>query len=211
MKVEKEKFEELKKILVEGFNYKQTKNANCLISPNKLEVDLLSFSEVESLELPNFDGLKEVFEKEIKEVDIEGDKFKICSTVALVLLKLIAFDDRPEYRQKDPSDINSILRDYPELEIELIYEKYSDLFDDGREIEMEQIGIEALGREIGTIIKESPELSKRVLEILDKAIKNPTTYRLSSLMIEKPEEETLEHKIDYLRYLRKGIMSYLEM
>lgn len=48
----------------------------------------------------------EVYQSGTEEVEMEtGHNFKIATLPSIVLLKLIAFDDRPEKRSKDARDI----------------------------------------------------------------------------------------------------------
>ena len=100
----------------------------------------------------NLDGFFETYKSGLVTTEIEEDTFNVCSIPAVVLLKLIAYDDRPERRPKDPIDISSIINHYPEIETNLIWDEYSFLYDDDDKSH-EQVGVEVLGYEIGKIIK----------------------------------------------------------
>lgn len=56
--------------------------------------------------------------------------FKAATLSAIILLKLISYDDRPERSGKDPRDIAGIIRDFFHLQSELIYEQHVDLLVD---------------------------------------------------------------------------------
>ncbi len=76
------------------------------------------------------EGFMETYLHALEDVQIEDDHLKVCSIPAVVLLKLIAFDDRPERRPNDPLDIDAVLRHYPDLETDLIGEDYNFLYED---------------------------------------------------------------------------------
>ena len=52
-------------------------------------------------------AFEEVFKKATVPVNVEGSKlqFRVATLSAIILLKLIAYDDRPEKRTQDPLDI----------------------------------------------------------------------------------------------------------
>lgn len=131
----------LRNKLINDFGYiASSSNAFCLISPDEIPVDLLPFGEIEEngkvlvegkgLTSISLDGFKEVHVKGLKSIDVEGDVFSVCTIPAVVLLKLIAFDDRPEQRVKDPLDISSIFKVYPDIESDFIWDEYSFLYED---------------------------------------------------------------------------------
>jgi len=200
--------------LIEDYKYTiVSTNAFCLISPQGVQVDLLPFGEIENegkvviegkgLVSINLDGFKEAFEYGAVGATVENDNFKVCSIPSVVLLKLIAFDDRPERRPKDSIDINSILMHYPQIETELIWEGYNFLYEDDEKTH-DEIGIEVLGFEISKIISNNEDLKNRVLDILDKAVKLKS--KLAELMIQNAEKETIKMKLDILQSLQNGIV-----
>ena len=150
----------------------------------------------------NLDGFLETYKLGIIEFEIESEKLKISSLPAIVLLKLISFDDRPEERIKDAKDINSILLHYPNMETDLIWDEYNFLYDG--EKSHQQVGTETLGYEIAKIIMQDGKLTRRVTNILKKAILKQS--RLSIHMIENSIKETIEEKINLLKYLEFGII-----
>tara|TARA_Y100001956_G_scaffold64913_1_gene65666 strand:+ start:483 stop:1346 length:864 start_codon:yes stop_codon:yes gene_type:complete len=204
----------LKNLLVSEFDYQESSsNAFCLISPYGTPVDLLPFGEIENqskvmidgkgLVSINLDGFTEVYKNGIRTVSIDGSDLKICSIPSMVLLKLIAYDDRPENRDKDPLDIASVLQYYPNLESELIWNEYSFLYEEEEDMEHEEIGIITLGFEISNIIFNNKELIDRVNNILDKAINKDSN--IAELMIQDHEKESVELMIDKLKLLKRGI------
>jgi predicted nucleotidyltransferase len=211
-------YQSLKDMLIANFGYNEiSTNAFCLISPyEKLPVDLLPFGEIENqgkvitegsgLVSINLDGFSEVYEHGLLSKLIEGVKLSICSIPSVVLLKLIAYDDRPDNRPKDPLDINSIFIYYPDIESEKLWGEYNFLYDD--EKTHDEVGISVLGYEISKIIFSNDTLIERVISILDKAINSES--QLAEKMIQNPVEETVKSKQDMLVFLRNGIVSGLE-
>jgi predicted nucleotidyltransferase len=91
-------------------------------------------------------------------------KLKVATLPAIILLKIIAFQDRPEMRLKDPQDIYEIITHYFNLQSELIYDKHPDLFD--QETELELISCRVIGREIRNIVSDNRVLQQRVVDSL---------------------------------------------
>jgi len=87
------------------------------------------------------------------------------------------------------------------METDLIWDEYNFLYDG--EKSHQQVGIETLGYEIAKIIVQDEKLTKRVTNILRKAILKQS--RLSIHMIENSVKETIEEKINLLSYLEYGI------
>lgn len=106
------KYNLLRERLMGEYGYRDsTENVFCLLSPNGDQVDLLPFGEIEvegqvliqgkGLVSVNLDGFREVYEQGLELVRLGGQQYAICSVPSVIILKLIAFDDRPEYRVKD--------------------------------------------------------------------------------------------------------------
>ncbi|MEX0684369.1 MAG: hypothetical protein WD098_00075 [Balneolales bacterium] len=111
-------------------------------------------------------GFQEVANKgTVKAIDREREvEFEVATLPAILLLKLIAYGDRPEHRTQDPSDIRDIITHYFDIEDRLIYDRHNDLFD--KYDELDEIAAVVIGRQIRDIIEDNPKLSDRVLGIL---------------------------------------------
>ncbi|MDA9563061.1 hypothetical protein N9R81_00130 [Flavobacteriales bacterium] len=202
----------LREKLIDEHKYSESEqNAFCLIHPKGIQIDLLPFGEIENegkvivegkgLQEINLDGFKESFQYGKNVVSIEDDEYLSCSIPALAVLKLIAYDDRPERRQKDIKDIRSICLHYPDLETDNIWENHSDLYDDERE--HQDVGIIVLGREMKKIIEENESLLIRVRSILVKALNGESN--LINLMIEDSEKETIEGQKRIVELVLEGL------
>ena len=99
----------------------------------------------------NISGFKEVYEEGTEEVNFEGEyNFKVLTMAGIVILKLIAYDDRPEIRSNGIGDIAAIIRHYFDLESDLIYDRHADLFA-GEEQCLERLAAKVLGRQMKLI------------------------------------------------------------
>ena len=180
-------------------------NKYVLIFDGRIEIDLLPFGGLnldslhlaDSLTLSSRNGLQEVNNFATEEVSLDEVPFKVCTLPGLVLLKLIAFDDRPEMRRKDLDDVGSILRRYSNIAGAEIYrDENLDLLDLDSSL---KIGIQLMGRQIRSILIESEALKNRLISILSKYqffLSEETTY--SSI---RDQAEP----IDALKYLLAGL------
>ncbi|MCD4693034.1 MAG: hypothetical protein K8R79_08980 [Calditrichales bacterium] len=211
---DKEKYNELIDVLIKKHLYKKSKtNAFCLITTDGIPVDLLPFGEIEKegnvlidgvgLSSINLEGFKESSKFGLEEVIIGSYKFYVSSIPAVVMLKLVAYDDRPENRIKDVKNINEICLNYPNIESEYIWRKYFYLYTD--ELSHQDVAMQVLGMEIKKIINTNRKLKKRILHILDKAINQHS--KLIIHMIENSEKETIEMKSQILQNIKIGIIS----
>jgi predicted nucleotidyltransferase len=154
-------FKEIRRQLVKNERFTETKNPYCLLSPKGMTVDLLPIIENTGRSL---EGLKEVFERGTEGVLFDDNStYQVATLPAIVLLKIVAWDDRPEDRLKDLWDISFILDDYFDRFDEDIYDNHNDLFGDR---ELEEIAAYVIGRKIKHIIGNSIPLKERIIHIL---------------------------------------------
>lgn len=205
------KYNELRAALKEKYNYTVSKeNAFCLITHDEKQIDLLPFGEIEKdgqviiegkgLTTVNLDGFKEAFEFGAEEIKIGNETYKSCSIPGVMILKLIAYDDRPDKRIKDIVDINSICQNYPSLESDFIWGNHFDLY--GGDLEHQEVGIIVLGREMKKLVTDNRELENRLIKIMDKAITEESP--MLTLMIQNVETETIEKKRSIIKKLKLG-------
>lgn len=212
---EQKQFDELKTFLSEKKGYMETKgNSFAMISPEGTAIDILPFGSVEIDEAVNAahgtikiatNGFKEIYDAALARfgTDDEQLKIKVASLPGIVLLKLIAHQERPELRIKDPGDILEIFRHYFELHSAFIYEYHSDVFE--KETSLEIIATRVIGRSIGQIIKENPSLQKRIVEYLNAEIAKQEHSSLIRLMQRSSERYTQDEVTALLGELLKGI------
>ncbi|RMG79975.1 MAG: hypothetical protein D6714_15450 [Bacteroidetes bacterium] len=155
------------------------------------EVDLLPFVDIANekgevelkakktfvLDIPGFREIEPWVET--IETD-EGISFRVSSLPGVVLLKLFAWDDRPE-REKDIQDINHILKNFYFIHLEEIIETDDDLLELCRDEKYfdEAVSARYVGRQISRMLQHSPKLRDRVQRILEK---QSTGYGMVKLM-----------------------------
>ena len=207
-----ETYNKLREILIKRFHYTPNReNAFCLITSESQKIDLLPFGEIEQdgevrvkgvgLTSVRLDGFKEVFERGTVDVEIGEEIYRSCSIPGVVILKMIAYDDRPERRGKDVQDIEAICQNYPTIEDENIWANHSDLYDG--DLEHFEVGMIVLGREMSRVISANDELRTRVIAILNKAISLESGF--ISIMIKDPVQETIDQKRHFLRNILRGL------
>lgn len=189
-------YEALKEYLVntEGFHpYKS--NSFVLIWKDKTEVDLLPFGAFENedgrviadgLGLTNISlqGFTEVYEEGLPELDLEGEhQFKFCTLPGIVLLKMIAWEDRPEKRRDDIKDISDILSHFFNMCDNEIWENHHDLFGQD-DADLKNIAARVMGREMGKIAKRNEKLRSRIAGILNANTNDIANSPMAAIMVE---------------------------
>jgi predicted nucleotidyltransferase len=188
-------FNEIRNQLIEKEGFIETKNRFTLLSSKGMQVDLLPFIESAGSSL---EGLKEVFARGTEGVIFDDDAtYQVATLPAIVLLKLIAWDDRPEHRLKDLWDIEAIFEHYFDRFSEDIYDNHNDLFG-GRELG--EISAFVIGRKIKHIIGDSSSLKTRLANILTE--KQEAIAKRIADKSSKPEDEVSK----ILKNLLEGIL-----
>ena len=206
-------FDELKNYLikVEGF-VPYTQNAFVLIWKDKTQVDLIPFGELEKegvvtvngtgFTSMNVEGFMEVFVQASEEIKTEDQQFKVCTLAGIVILKLIAWDDRPEMRGTDIDDIADIIKNYFHFNSDVIWELHNDLFTNDNDLD--EIASQYLGREIGKIISGNEKLIVRVKGILEKNLRAKDSYNLDELLAAK-SGKTIDYSRSIITHILAGI------
>jgi predicted nucleotidyltransferase len=213
-------YEVIKQHLREKEGYRDTRgNSFVLLTPRGTQVDILPFGGIENdgesqnsgqgLTNIRVEGMHEVFEAGTKPVTAStGREFQVASLPAIILLKLIAYDDRPEERQKDARDIANILESYFELQSNLIYDYHNDLFAVGEaeqeQLVLEEVAAKVVGREIKKIIHANDLLLHRVQTIIARLRaegEDGAFVRAMTAETGRPAREV----IDWLEKLAEGL------
>lgn len=174
-------YNQVKAALVDtGLFEAQETEAIKLIYKNSVEVDLIPFGDIEQpnrnvrLTDPTFvlsmPGFTEVYPF-VKDFILEsGQTIKVCTMEGIILLKLIANNDRPQ-RTKDITDIEHIIQIYFDLyddDIYMVHYDILELYDTSEADYIQLVCARLIGRKMSTMLKGSPELSQRVITILSK-------------------------------------------
>jgi len=162
-----------------------------LIYKHSIEIDLLPFGEIENelretqlhkprLFVIDVPGFSEAY-VDIEEFELGNNvKLKVCSLEALVLLKIIANDNKPE-RTKDITDIEHIISVYFDLYDEIIYQEKSDvldIYDTNDNNYLKLVSARIIGHHIGDILTNSVALRYHVIEILRKRATIPYYHEI---------------------------------
>jgi predicted nucleotidyltransferase len=204
-------FDDLKSYLIEEEGFIPSKdNEFVLIWKDKSLVDLIPFGDLESEGIVtvkgtgftsmNVEGFKEVYEQASEEIITEDQRFKVSTLPGIVILKLIAWDDRPEVRRDDIDDIAEIIKNYFHLNDEVIFEQHSDLFTD--DIELDEVASQFLGREIGKIVSGNHKLVERIKGIFENGLND--SNNLAELFASE-SDVTIEYSKSLISYIKKGI------
>jgi predicted nucleotidyltransferase len=137
-------------------------------------VDLIPFGGIEhngevilhnpTVELSVY-GWKEVTEESVA---IEGS-FKVVTLPGLCIMKLIAFDEKPDRRVKDLDDFLFVLKNYGEIAGEQLFEgNYDDLIREN--FEMPIAAARMLGRHIAQIANKNSALKEKIISILQNRL-----------------------------------------
>lgn len=168
-----------------------------LIYKQSIEIDLLPFGGIENksrethlhkprLFVMDVPGFQEAY-VDIEEFRLENNiKLKVCSLEALVLLKLIAYDDNPG-RTKDITDIEHIISVYFDLNADKIYSdqlQVLDLYDTNDNDYLKLVSARIIGRHIGGLLINSIDLCKRVVGILHRKTSSPFYYAIEEGIID---------------------------
>lgn len=210
----KENYEKLREYLRENEGFQtSSQNQFVIFSQEGLEVDLLPFGEIEvegkvmmkgkGLTQIAVNGFREVYENGTDEVEFENDQvFKVCTLPGIVILKLIAYDDRPEVRQNDIKDITLILKHYFDIETDNIYELHNDLFEDNRDTSL--IAARVIGRQMKSIFAKSKNVEERIISIIQKEIDTPEKSKIAELMVTGTDSE-ITSAIAILKEILEGL------
>lgn len=220
---EESQFKKLKEFLIknEGFT-DSSSNEFVLFDKKGQQIDLLPFGAMEiegnkfvdstGVARTDITGFQEVYDGAVEDVNFEGKyTFKVSSLPGIVILKLIAFDDRPEIRSKDIQDIGIILNHYFTIETETIYSKHTDLFEE--ESDLQSLAARVLGREMQPILNQNPLLKARLLSILYKNIEvlteSPIGLILTGVLVMSPV--SVENAVELLKEIVTGIHDKIEV
>ncbi|AYQ31951.1 hypothetical protein [Runella sp. SP2] len=177
----------------------------------KVAIDLLPFGEIEEKYTVNFSsrytdlhvlGFREVMDEAIT-VNIEEKIANIPPLPGMVILKLIAWSDRPEERENDLSDILKIIQHYYDLKWDEIVEKHYDTLNK-EPFDQLLIAAEVLGRNSKLYLQKSEAISTRILKVLETNLENATKSVIAKEWARKLDI-TIEYAFDLLSAFQKGI------
>jgi predicted nucleotidyltransferase len=209
-----EKFDALKHYLISSENFTETSNEYTLKDTKGFEVDLFPFGElnIEGKKIADkagfvhtdISGFREVYEEATEQVNFENKfTFHVASLAGIIILKLVAWDDRPEMRSDDIKDIAAIINNYFELEESLIFDHHADLFSQDNN-DLKLLSARVLGREMATVLKRNDLLKDRIISILSDN-NQPLLKNLSVLIFSDESPGPLDYQAEIITEILKGI------
>ncbi len=214
-----EEYDAVRNYLKEHSHFQDTKeNSFVMVTPKGIQVDILPFGEIEiddgitvtgeGMTSIKVNGFNEVYQSGTAEIElITGHHFKVATLSSIVLLKFIAFDDRPERRTKDARDIANIIDHFFDLQADLIYGKHVDLFKDENDPRtLQDISAVVIGREIKEICAGNARLLERLQKILQDHIDRAEDSSFIRNMVAEIKKD-VEECIGFLKHLLSSLAS----
>lgn len=200
-------FKQLTETLTNKHGFSRGRLPYLFISPDGLPTDLLpfggvedqrgiSFSETDHLRM-NMMGFAEAWQTRLTISLDQEQEFNIPTPEGLILLKLIAWNDRTPnlVALKHITDISRIIDDYFEANADDLDQDpdFADLYDlSGDTFNMKWYAAVAIGRIIQRMVSAYPETRQTLLDIFDKALDQKTgeffQQRMASVL---REDETV--------------------
>jgi len=177
-----------------------------------IKIDLLPFGEIEESGTIGFNdrttdlhvlGFKEVLE-DAKEINLGEIKVRIPPLAGMILLKLVAWSDRPEIRNNDLYDILQIIEHYNDIEFEKNTKQHFDAIPENEEFDEVRFSARILGREVREYLDKSAELSERIMSVLDENTVNPEGSPIARNWARK-KGWTLVYCVQLLKDFKTGI------
>ena len=210
-------YEALKDHLIAKEKFAAVKdNAFVLLWKGNFQVDLLPFGAIEDedgrVEIQGIGytstlvpGFKEVYDSGLPMLELQNQhQFKFCTLPGIVLLKLIAWDDRPEIRRDDIKDISDILKHFFSMYDNEIWENHNDLFETENDNLM-HIAARVMGREIGEIAGRNAKVLTRIEGIFHANTVDIRTSKIAVIMVEY-FKNTVEDNVVLLKEIKRGVL-----
>jgi len=178
-----------------------------------IAIDLLPFGEIEEKFTIQFNerytdlhvlGFSEVLQ-ESGTVQIEEKSLKIPSLPGMVILKLIAWSDRPEDRDNDLYDILRIIEHYFDLNFDEIVEHHNDTFPEEDDLDQFKIAARVLGRKASQFLNISEAINDRILKTINDNVADAKDSVIAKQWI-RNREWNLEYAVQILEEFKLGLI-----
>ncbi|MEQ8910340.1 MAG: hypothetical protein RIC95_14165 [Vicingaceae bacterium] len=206
-----QEYEELSSSL-EKEGFKSVKAPRTFYSDQyNVAIDLLPFGEIEEQDTIQFNerytdlhvlGFKEVLQNP-STVHIEEKIVNIPPLEGMVILKLVAWSDRPEERENDLSDILRIIEHYFNLNYDEIVEFHHDTFP-AEGFDQLKIAAEVLGRKAKLHLSKSKNLESRIQNVLENNLTNGKKSVIAKEWARAKDWE-IEYALSVLKAFQNGI------
>lgn len=147
-------------------------------------------------------GFREVL-KDVEQIQIEDKIVNIPPLPGMIILKLVAWSDRPEERENDLADILKIIEHYFDHSFDEIVEHHNDTFpEDG--FDQLLIAAEVLGRKSKRYLADSKALTERINTVLDNNLNEDWESKIAKEWARIKDWE-IEYAFSILKSFQKGI------
>ncbi len=145
-------------------------------------------------------GCKEVTEEA---AIIEGN-FKVVTVAGLCVMKLIAYDEKPDQRAKDMDDYLLLVKNYHEIAVEELFDgNYDDLLEG--DYEMQIASARMLGRHMTPILKKNNALKEKIVDILNHQLRGFGENDINQMYEVRENNDELVLKFKLVLETIKGI------
>ena len=199
-------------LLNHGFR-KVSENYRMIYDKTNTVIDFMPYGEIEQDYTVTFIernltlsvlGFREVGEKaEIFTPEGESYSLPVSPIEGIMILKLVAWNDKPDSRIKDLEDISFLLKNGWEIYENEAYENHLDLFDEN--FEQTKAAAQIIGRKMKPILELNTKLKETIITILENAIKEKTKSENLEIVFARNLDKTIEETKSILTLLLKGI------
>jgi len=207
---EHEQYKILVKELIETYGFKRDEEEPYRFYFNGT-IDLIPFGGIERngevlLENPPTElsvyGTKEA----VAHAEIVEGEFKVVTLPGLCVLKLIAFQEKPDRRVKDLEDFYFLLENYGEIAGDQLFEgeEYEELIKD--DFELSIASAKLLGRQIKTITSGNTELEGKISQILSTRLKGFSEKEIDSMYKVRENGDKVIERFKLIAELLKELM-----
>ncbi len=177
-----------------------------------IAIDLLPFGEIEEKDTIRFNerysdlhilGFKEILENPEK-VLIEEKLVNIPPLEGMIILKLVAWSDRPEERDNDLTDILLVIEHYFDHQFDEIVEFYHDTFPE-KGFDPLIIAAEVLGRKARHYLDKSEVLSQKIISLLEENTTNDKNSLIATAWASEKGWQ-VNYALSILKAFQKGII-----
>jgi len=176
-------------------------------------IDLLPYGEIEqdyTIDFIERDislsvlGFKEVGDMaELFSPVEESYSISVSPVEGIIILKFIAWSDKPDSRSKDLEDIAFLLKHAWEFYEEEAYQKHLDLFDD--DFEINKTAARIIGRKMKPILDQNQKLKQTIIGVLEKSTQIKVQAQNPEITLAQNMDKTIEEVNVILKLILKGI------
>lgn len=147
-------------------------------------------------------GFTEVGEK--AELFIREDfSVPVTPIEGILILKLVAWSDKPDWRVKDLEDIAFLIKNGWEIYENEAYEDHLDLFDEN--FDQRKTASHIIGRKMGPILIQNKTLQDRIIAILENSIVDKSRSQEPEITIARNLDMSVEETQVLLKAILDGI------